>query len=200
VIKKGSIDVLRERGIELFRQRLHDGLPWLGDRIELLESLDDIRLLNVMLSRLRRWYRRSRNQPRCPGRGGGRPDSCRTAAGWAGIDYKSPQGSATTLVTDSPHAGNSATRASRRYTGQHCRGRSRGEADDCPGPAQAYATLATVTGDSWLLRGDRLATRTCTRLRKTSLGFEIGRVGETGRDRCDDRWSRRGSRTSLPWR
>jgi 2-polyprenyl-6-methoxyphenol hydroxylase-like FAD-dependent oxidoreductase len=57
VIKKGSIDVLRERGIELFRQRLHDGLPWLGDRIELLESFDDIRLLNVMLSRLRRWYR-----------------------------------------------------------------------------------------------------------------------------------------------
>ena len=30
VIKKGSIDALRERGIELFRQRLHDGLPWLG--------------------------------------------------------------------------------------------------------------------------------------------------------------------------
>jgi hypothetical protein len=30
VIKKGSIDVLRECGIELFRQRLHDGLPWLG--------------------------------------------------------------------------------------------------------------------------------------------------------------------------
>ena len=28
-----------------------------GDRIELLESFDDIRLLNVMLSRLRRWYR-----------------------------------------------------------------------------------------------------------------------------------------------
>src|SRR5512133_2076170 len=57
VIKKGSIDVLRERGIELFRQRLHGGLPWLGDRIELLESFDNIRLLNVMLSRLRRWYR-----------------------------------------------------------------------------------------------------------------------------------------------
>jgi 2-polyprenyl-6-methoxyphenol hydroxylase-like FAD-dependent oxidoreductase len=59
VIKKGSIDVLRERGIELFRQRLHDGLPWLEDRIELLESFDDIRLLNVMLSRLRRWCRDS---------------------------------------------------------------------------------------------------------------------------------------------
>jgi 2-polyprenyl-6-methoxyphenol hydroxylase-like FAD-dependent oxidoreductase len=57
VIKKGSIDALRERGIELFHKRLHDGLPWLGDRIELLESFDDIRLLNVMLSRLRRWYR-----------------------------------------------------------------------------------------------------------------------------------------------
>src|SRR4029450_112761 len=41
VIKKGSIDVLPERGSELSRQRVHDGLPWLGDRIELLESFDD---------------------------------------------------------------------------------------------------------------------------------------------------------------
>src|SRR4029453_7928884 len=91
------------------------------------------------------------------------------AASWAGIDCKAPQGSATTLVTDSPHAGNSATRAPRRYTGQHCRRRSRAEADDCPRPAQAYATFSSFTGDSWLLRGDRPATRACTRLRKASL-------------------------------
>jgi 2-polyprenyl-6-methoxyphenol hydroxylase-like FAD-dependent oxidoreductase len=57
VIKKGSIEALRERGIELFRQRLHEGLPWLGDRIELVRSFDDLSLLNVMLARLRRWYR-----------------------------------------------------------------------------------------------------------------------------------------------
>jgi 2-polyprenyl-6-methoxyphenol hydroxylase-like FAD-dependent oxidoreductase len=57
VIRKGSIATLRDHGIAAFRQRLTDVVPWLGDRVELLESLDDIRLLNVVLSRLSRWYR-----------------------------------------------------------------------------------------------------------------------------------------------
>jgi 2-polyprenyl-6-methoxyphenol hydroxylase-like FAD-dependent oxidoreductase len=57
VIRKGSIATLRERGIEIFRQRLRDVAPWLGDRVELLESFDDIRLLAVALSRLLKWYR-----------------------------------------------------------------------------------------------------------------------------------------------
>jgi 2-polyprenyl-6-methoxyphenol hydroxylase-like FAD-dependent oxidoreductase len=57
VIRKGSIATLRDRGVEAFRQRLRDAAPWLGDRVELLESFDDIRLLNVVLSRLSKWYR-----------------------------------------------------------------------------------------------------------------------------------------------
>lgn len=57
VIRKGSIATLRDQGIAAFRQRLTDVVPWLGDRVELLESFDDIRLLNVVLSRLSRWYR-----------------------------------------------------------------------------------------------------------------------------------------------
>jgi 2-polyprenyl-6-methoxyphenol hydroxylase-like FAD-dependent oxidoreductase len=57
VIRKGSIATLRDHGIAAFRQRLTDVVPWLGDRVELLESFDDIRLLNVVLSRLTRWYR-----------------------------------------------------------------------------------------------------------------------------------------------
>jgi 2-polyprenyl-6-methoxyphenol hydroxylase-like FAD-dependent oxidoreductase len=57
VIRKGSISTLRDHGIVEFRQRLRDVLPWLGDRVELLESFDEIRLLNVVLSRLPRWYR-----------------------------------------------------------------------------------------------------------------------------------------------
>jgi 2-polyprenyl-6-methoxyphenol hydroxylase-like FAD-dependent oxidoreductase len=57
VIKKGSVAALHDRGIELFQQRLRDAAPWLGDRVELLKSFDDIRLLNVVLSRLSRWYR-----------------------------------------------------------------------------------------------------------------------------------------------
>ncbi len=57
VIRKGSLATLRDHGIEVLRQRLHDALPWLGDRVDLLTSFDDIRLLNVVLSRLPRWYR-----------------------------------------------------------------------------------------------------------------------------------------------
>jgi 2-polyprenyl-6-methoxyphenol hydroxylase-like FAD-dependent oxidoreductase len=55
-IKKGSYDTLRELGIESFRRRLVRSLPWLADRVSALSSFDDIRLLNVALSRLRRWY------------------------------------------------------------------------------------------------------------------------------------------------
>jgi 2-polyprenyl-6-methoxyphenol hydroxylase-like FAD-dependent oxidoreductase len=57
VIRKGSIATLRDEGIEAFRQRLRGVVPWLGDRVELLESFDDIRLLNVVLSRMPTWYR-----------------------------------------------------------------------------------------------------------------------------------------------
>ena len=57
VIKKGSAATLRDQGIEAFRERLGNVVPWLGDRVELLNSFDDIRLLNVVLSRLPRWYR-----------------------------------------------------------------------------------------------------------------------------------------------
>jgi 2-polyprenyl-6-methoxyphenol hydroxylase-like FAD-dependent oxidoreductase len=57
VIRKGSIATLRDHGIDAFRQRLRNVVPWLEDRVEQLQSFDDIRLLNVVLSRLPRWYR-----------------------------------------------------------------------------------------------------------------------------------------------
>jgi 2-polyprenyl-6-methoxyphenol hydroxylase-like FAD-dependent oxidoreductase len=57
VIRKGSIAALHDQGIEAFRQRLRDIVPWLGDRAERLHSFDEIKLLNVVLSRLSRWYR-----------------------------------------------------------------------------------------------------------------------------------------------
>jgi 2-polyprenyl-6-methoxyphenol hydroxylase-like FAD-dependent oxidoreductase len=57
VIRKDSLATLRDHGIEALRQRLRDALPWLTDRVDLLMSFDDIRLLNVVLSRLPRWYR-----------------------------------------------------------------------------------------------------------------------------------------------
>ena len=57
VIRKGSVAALHEQGIEAFRQRLRDIVPWLGGRVERLHSFDEISLLNVELSRLPRWYR-----------------------------------------------------------------------------------------------------------------------------------------------
>jgi 2-polyprenyl-6-methoxyphenol hydroxylase-like FAD-dependent oxidoreductase len=57
VIRKGSITTLHDQGIEAFRDRLRSIVPWLGDRLELLHSVDEIKLLNVVLSRLPRWYR-----------------------------------------------------------------------------------------------------------------------------------------------
>jgi 2-polyprenyl-6-methoxyphenol hydroxylase-like FAD-dependent oxidoreductase len=56
VIKKGSYESLRNAGIESFRQRLVDALPWLDGRGAMLSSFDDVRLLTVVLSRLQRWY------------------------------------------------------------------------------------------------------------------------------------------------
>jgi 2-polyprenyl-6-methoxyphenol hydroxylase-like FAD-dependent oxidoreductase len=57
VIRKGSVDTLHDQGIEAFRNRLRGIVPWLEDRVERLDSFDEIRLLNVVLSRLPRWYR-----------------------------------------------------------------------------------------------------------------------------------------------
>jgi len=57
VIRKGSVIALRDQGIEAFRHQLRDIVPWLGDRVERLQSFDEIRLLTVELSRLPRWYR-----------------------------------------------------------------------------------------------------------------------------------------------
>ena len=56
VIPKGGYADLRAAGIEAFRQRLADALPWLGERTSELGAFDDLRLLDVQLGRLRRWW------------------------------------------------------------------------------------------------------------------------------------------------
>lgn len=57
VIRKGSVATLHDQGVEAFRERLRALVPWLGDRVDQLHSFDEIKLLNVVLSRLPRWYR-----------------------------------------------------------------------------------------------------------------------------------------------
>ncbi|NUT99525.1 MAG: FAD-dependent oxidoreductase, partial [Saccharothrix sp.] len=56
LIRKGSNERLRAEGIESFRRRVADLAPWIADRMETVESLDDVKLLDVKLDRLPRWH------------------------------------------------------------------------------------------------------------------------------------------------
>jgi 2-polyprenyl-6-methoxyphenol hydroxylase-like FAD-dependent oxidoreductase len=47
---------MRAEGIESLRRQLTTLVPWLADRMSTLESFDDVKLLDVQLNRLRRWY------------------------------------------------------------------------------------------------------------------------------------------------
>ncbi len=54
--KKGIDAQLRARGVERFRQDITELVPWLGDRVDALESMDDVKYLDVRLNRLNRWH------------------------------------------------------------------------------------------------------------------------------------------------
>src|SRR5256885_897180 len=57
VIRKGSAERLREAGIEELRATLRRLVPELGDRVDLLTGWDEVSVLSVQASRLRRWHR-----------------------------------------------------------------------------------------------------------------------------------------------
>jgi 2-polyprenyl-6-methoxyphenol hydroxylase-like FAD-dependent oxidoreductase len=57
LIRKGSDAAMRAAGIEQFRARLAALVPWMNGRLDALESLDDVKLLDVRLERLRIWHR-----------------------------------------------------------------------------------------------------------------------------------------------
>jgi 2-polyprenyl-6-methoxyphenol hydroxylase-like FAD-dependent oxidoreductase len=56
VIPKGRDAELRAKGIEALRRGVVELVPWLADRVEAVTSFDDVKLLDVQLNRLRRWY------------------------------------------------------------------------------------------------------------------------------------------------
>lgn len=56
VIPKGSDQTLRAQGIEAFHRRVSAAVPWVADRIGAVTSFDEVKLLDVQLNRLRRWY------------------------------------------------------------------------------------------------------------------------------------------------
>ncbi|GGI54252.1 FAD-dependent oxidoreductase [Oxalicibacterium solurbis] len=57
VIPKGGIDVLHAQGLPAFRNTLAQIAPMFADRVELLQSWDDIKLLSVSVDRLERWWK-----------------------------------------------------------------------------------------------------------------------------------------------
>jgi 2-polyprenyl-6-methoxyphenol hydroxylase-like FAD-dependent oxidoreductase len=56
VIPKGSDAQLRVQGVEALRRTLVSMVPWLADHVESLTSFDDVKLLDVQLNRLHRWF------------------------------------------------------------------------------------------------------------------------------------------------
>jgi 2-polyprenyl-6-methoxyphenol hydroxylase-like FAD-dependent oxidoreductase len=56
IIPKGSDAEMRAQGIDALRRTLVNIVPWLADRVDSLTSLDNVKLLDVQLNRLRRWF------------------------------------------------------------------------------------------------------------------------------------------------
>jgi 2-polyprenyl-6-methoxyphenol hydroxylase-like FAD-dependent oxidoreductase len=56
VIRKGSDARLRAAGIGALRAEFSGLLPWTADRMDALRDWDDVKLLDVRLDRVRRWY------------------------------------------------------------------------------------------------------------------------------------------------
>jgi len=57
IIPKGADARLRARGIDALRRDIATAAPELSDVVGTLESLDDVKLLEVRVNRLRRWHR-----------------------------------------------------------------------------------------------------------------------------------------------
>src|SRR5207253_2031322 len=57
LIRKGDFDRIRQNGLASFREDIVSVAPFLGDRMDQLQSWDQIKLLTVKVDRLRQWYR-----------------------------------------------------------------------------------------------------------------------------------------------
>ena len=57
IIRKGSFDDIKSRGLEDFRQIVRKIAPYLGDRVNELTDWTQIKLLSVQINHLAKWYR-----------------------------------------------------------------------------------------------------------------------------------------------
>ena len=58
VIPKGSFETIKARGLQEFRSGIAQQAPFVADRVGVLQSWDDVKLLTVQVDRLEQWYRR----------------------------------------------------------------------------------------------------------------------------------------------
>jgi len=56
IARKGTDPQLRSRGIESFRRDIAELMPDFKERVDALESMDDVKHLDVRLNRLNRWH------------------------------------------------------------------------------------------------------------------------------------------------
>jgi 2-polyprenyl-6-methoxyphenol hydroxylase-like FAD-dependent oxidoreductase len=54
--RKGADATLRAEGLQRFRQRIARLFPTLADRVDAIETMDDVKFLDVRLDRLTRWH------------------------------------------------------------------------------------------------------------------------------------------------
>jgi 2-polyprenyl-6-methoxyphenol hydroxylase-like FAD-dependent oxidoreductase len=57
IIRKGSFDEMKSRGLDSFRKSIVQIAPYLMDRVHELQDWDQIKLLSVQINRLRQWHR-----------------------------------------------------------------------------------------------------------------------------------------------
>ncbi len=57
VIPKGTADEVKQAGLDKFRNTVADISPFLGNRVDEIDSWDKVKLLTVAVDRLWRWYR-----------------------------------------------------------------------------------------------------------------------------------------------
>ena len=177
LIKKGADRALRDAGIVAFRSRIALALPWLADRVDAVESFEDVQLLTVTLNRLRRWYADGlliigdAAHAMSPVGGVGINLAIQDALAAGRIlgpklaeqdphPHHPAAGSATTVGTDRPDPGLPARRAppapSRAAQLRHQTARRHQPAP----PRTAAAAIPDPTGDSGASRGPRRAAGT----------------------------------------
>lgn len=57
IVKKGTYDEIKARGIDALRADIRQIAPYLGERVNELHDWEQIKILTVQINRLRRWYR-----------------------------------------------------------------------------------------------------------------------------------------------